>query len=165
MHFCINFFYRFLIALTMFSLSNMQMCGSAETLKKMISLWFLQCFVKVAFFRTRQSKHQIFLQNLSNLDMFPDRKLIQKSKNRHFWALRIWSHFGPVLDPILPQFWHHFWSFWGARGPLGSHFGCPGLSQAASRGSAWLSWGAWDTPGHPGTSILVSPDPNFGQIW
>ena len=94
-----------------------------------------------------------------------NRKFIKKSiKNRHFWVLRIWSHFGPILDPILTPFWHHFGSFWGARGPLGSHFGCPGLSQAASQGSAWLSWGAWDPPGPPGTSIWDKfglPGPQF----
>ena len=150
----------------MFFLSKVWMCYSAETLKKLISLWFLQCFVKVAFFRTRQSKHQIFLQNLSNLYLFFNRKLTEKSiKNQHFRALRIWSHFGPVLDPILTPFWHHFWSFWGVLGPLGSHFGCPGPSQAASRGSAWLSWGAWDPPGPPGTSIWDNFDLPGPQFW
>ena len=38
------------------------MCYSAETLKKLISHRFLQCFVVVAFFRIRQSKVQIFAQ-------------------------------------------------------------------------------------------------------
>ena len=148
MHSCIQFVHRFLIAFTMLFLSKIQMCCSAETLKMLISHLFLQCFmkptVKVVFFKTRQSRHQIFLQNLSNLDMFSDRQLTQKSmkKNRHFRALRIGSHFRSVLDPILTQFWHRFWSFWGARESLGSHFGCPGVSQAASQGSAWLSWSA-----------------------
>ena len=64
MHFCIQFFNRFLMVSSMFSLSMIQMCYSAETLKKLISQWFLQCFVRVAFFRTRQSKHQVFAESI-----------------------------------------------------------------------------------------------------
>ena len=44
-----------------------------------------------------------------------------------------WTGFRPHVGTILA-------GFWGALEPLGSHFGCPGRSQAASQGSAWLSW-------------------------
>ena len=149
------------------------MCYSAEILTKLISLWFLQCFVKVAFFRTRQSKHKICLQHLSNLDLFFNRKLTHKSiKNRDFWALWISSHFEPVLDQILTPFGVHFRWFWSVLGLLGSHFDRPGFSQAASQGSAWFSCGAWwpsKTPRTPSglrfEPILVSPGPNLNRIW
>ena len=97
MHVCIQFFYRFLIALTRFSLSKIQMCCSAETLQKSISLWFLQCFVKVAFFRTRQSKHQIFAEPIK----FRLVILIENSsKNR----LKINSFGYSESDPIFDRF-------------------------------------------------------------
>ena len=63
-HCCIHFSIQFLMVLNMFFLSKIQMCCSAETLKKLISHLFLRCFVKVAIFRTRQSKHQIFAESI-----------------------------------------------------------------------------------------------------
>ena len=53
MHVCIQFFYRFWTGFGMNSLSEVQMFHNAETLKKLFSPQFLQCFVNVALFRTR----------------------------------------------------------------------------------------------------------------
>ena len=62
--FCIIFSNQFLMVLSMFFLSKIQMCCSAETIKIMILHWFLQCFVNVPFFRLRQSKHQILAESI-----------------------------------------------------------------------------------------------------
>ena len=56
-HFCTQCLHQFLMILSMLFLSKIQMCCSAETLEILILHWFLQCFVKVALLRNRQSKH------------------------------------------------------------------------------------------------------------
>ena len=113
MHFCIQFFNWFLMTFSMFFLSEVQMCYNAETLKKLISHWFLQCFVKVAFFRTRQSKHQIFAKSIKVRSVF----LIENwSKNRSKIDIFEHSESDPFLDLFWTPFWGHFGTILGAFG-------------------------------------------------
>ena len=147
MHCCIHFSNQFLVVSSMFFLSKIQMCCSAETLKILILHWFLQCFMKVPIFKLRQSKYPIFAESIKfRLDFLIE----NPSKNR--WKIDIFQHseLDPMLDRVQTPFWPHVGTilggFWGALGPLGPHFGSPGRSQAASPASAWLSWGAQEPP-------------------
>ena len=172
MHFCIQFFHRFLIALTMFFLSKNQMCCSAETLKKLISLWFLQCFVKVAFFRTRQSKHQIFAESIK----FRPVILIEiSSKNRLKIDIFGYSESDPILDRFWNPFWPHFGTILGAfgvpGGPLASILAARGSPRPLPEGRLGcleVPETPQDTPGprfwSPQTLILVKFDKNIDKF-
>ena len=83
--------------LSMFFLSKIQMCCSAETLKIVILHWFLQCFVKVPFFRLRQSKHQILAESIK----FGVECLIENSPENQC-KIDIFEH--SESDPILNWF-------------------------------------------------------------
>ena len=96
-HFCMHFSNQFLVVSSMFFLSKIQMCCSAESLKNLISHWFLQCFVKVAFFRSRQSKHQFFTESSKFRLVFSIENCF---KNR--WEIDIFQH--SESDPVLTQF-------------------------------------------------------------
>ena len=99
------------------------MCRSAATLKKLISHRFLQCFVKVAFFRTRQSKHQFFTESSKFRPVF----LIENSsRNRSEIDILEHSESDPILDRFLTPFWLDFGTIFAAFGRvlagLGAHW-------------------------------------------
>ena len=95
--------------------------------------------------------YQIFI-------IFFDINFIKKPiKHRHFWVLRIWSHFGPVLDLILTPFWHNFWGFWGVLGPLAPILAARGPPRPLPRGLL----GSLGVPKSLQTTILV----DFGLTW
>ena len=113
MHVCIRFVDRILIALTMFFLTKVQMCYSAETLKKLISHRFLHCFVKVPFFRTRKSKHQIFAESIKVWHAF---SIENWPKNQSKIDIFEHSESHPILNRFVTQFWPHFWFIFGGFG-------------------------------------------------
>ena len=102
--------------LNMMFFSSNQMCCSAETSNKLISPLFLRCFMKVAFFRVRQSKHQIFAESIKfepafSIEMLPKNRLgidfLEQTES----------------DLILNWFWTPFSSYIGI---ISEAFGSPG---------------------------------------
>ena len=63
MHFCIQFLDRLLIGFGMLFSSEVKMFHHVETLKKLISPQFLQCFVNVTLFRMRTETTDTLLWN------------------------------------------------------------------------------------------------------
>ena len=113
MHCCIQFSYQFWIRFGMNFLSEVQMFHNAETLKKLFSTQFLQCFVNVALFRTRTEIIDNLLWNAKKQASKFDKKSIKnRSKNVFFES----SESDRVSDPILGAFWHHFGTILGGLG-------------------------------------------------
>ena len=117
------------------------MFHNAETLKKLFSPQFLQCFVNVVLFRTRTEIIDNLLWNAKKqASKFDGKSIKNRSKNVFFES----SESDRVSDPILVPFWHHFGTilgpFWQVLGSMCLHFGRPGPSGGASWGSARPSW-------------------------
>ena len=105
MHFCIQFSHRFWTGLGMNFLSEVQMFHNAETLRKLFSPQFLQCFVNVALFRTRTEIIDNLLWNAKKqASKFDGESIKNRSKNVFFESFES----DRVSDSILGAFWHHF---------------------------------------------------------
>ena len=88
----------------------------AETLKKLISLQFLQCFVNVTLFRTRTETTYILLWNANNKPSKIDRKSIKDQSEIVIFES---SKSDRVSNPISVPFWDRFGCFFGGPwGPL-----------------------------------------------
>ena len=86
-------------------LSEVQIFHNAETLRKLFSLQFLQCFVDVPLFRKRTEIIDNLLWNAKKqASKFDGKSIKNRSKNAFFES----SESDCVSDPILIPFWHHF---------------------------------------------------------
>ena len=113
MHLCIQFSYRFWTGFGMNFLSEVQMFHNAETLRKLFSPQFLQCFVNVALFRTRTEIIDNLLWNAKKqASKFNGKSIKNRSKIVFFES----SESDRVSDPILGAFWHHFGTILGGLG-------------------------------------------------
>ena len=89
------------------------MFHNAETLRKLFSPQFLQCFVNVALFRTRTEIIDNLLWNAKKQASKSDGKSIKnQSKNVFFES----SKSDRVSDPILGPFWDRFGTILGGLG-------------------------------------------------
>ena len=105
MHFCIQFSYRFWTGFGMNFLSEVQMFHNAETLKKLFSPQFLQCFVNVALFRMRTETIDNLLWNAKKKPLESDGKSIKnQSKIVVFESSESNRDFGPIMEPFWTRF-------------------------------------------------------------
>ena len=127
MHFCIQFSDPFWIGFGMDYLSEVQMFHNAETLRKLFSPQFLQCFVTVALFRTcteiidnvlwNAKKQASKFDGISKIDQ---KTSFLRAPNPIAFLTRFRAHFGTILGP-----------FWEVLGSICPQFGSPGPSGGA----------------------------------
>ena len=93
--------------------SEIQIFHDAETMRKLFSPQFLQCFVNVALFRTCTEIIDNVLWNArKQASKFDGKSIKNRSKNVIFES----SESDRVSDPILGAFWHNFGTILGGLG-------------------------------------------------
>ena len=86
--------------------------------------------MKVAFFRARQPKRQIFAESIRFTPVFFSIEKTSKiDETTHFLTTRnlipCWTGFRPHFDPMLEPFWEAFGVSWGRLAPILAARGAP----------------------------------------